>query len=156
MRHLAGGLADRSLWEPIDAAGAELAAMEAEARRLAHGYERIEPRRSSSSTPRQRRGPYDKTLLLLLGQERARMSAVVDGDSVTFAAGFDSGVNFLEAFGISGGMPTRVSIQRSQARGGARAGPRRASRAGREREAASSPRLKRLRGDPHRRLRSVP
>ncbi len=42
------------------------------------------------------------------------MSAVIDGDSVTFAAGFDSGVNFLAAFGISGGMPTRVSIQRSK------------------------------------------
>ena len=42
------------------------------------------------------------------------MSAVIDGDGVTFAAGFDSGVNFLSAFGISGGMPTRVSIQRSR------------------------------------------
>jgi hypothetical protein len=42
------------------------------------------------------------------------MSAVIDGESVTFAAAFDSGVNFLQAFGISGGMPTRVSIQRSK------------------------------------------
>ena len=61
-----------------------------------------------------RKGPYDKTLLLLIGQERALMSAVIDGDNVTFAAGFESGVNFLERFGISGGMPTRVSIQRSK------------------------------------------
>src|SRR5262249_52143677 len=52
--------------------------------------------------------------LLLLGQERARMSLVVDGESATFAAGFESGVNFLDRFGISGGMPTRVSIQRSK------------------------------------------
>ena len=41
VRHLSSGLADRSLWEPIDAAGAELAAMEAEARRLAQGYEQV-------------------------------------------------------------------------------------------------------------------
>ena len=115
VRHLAGGLADRSLWEPIDAAGAELAAMEAEARRLANAYERIANELVIvDASPGKRRGAYDKTLLLLIGQERAKMSAVVDADSVTFAAGFDSGVNFLSAFGISGGMPTRVSIQRSK------------------------------------------
>ncbi|MFT3768171.1 MAG: hypothetical protein QM820_22195 [Minicystis sp.] len=115
VRLLAGGLADRSLWEPIDAAGAELAAMEVETRRLANAYERI----SSDlvivdAGPGKRRAPYDKTLLLLIGQERARMSAVIDADNVTFAAGFESGVNFLTTFGISGGMPTRVSIQRSK------------------------------------------
>jgi hypothetical protein len=113
VRLLAGGVSDRSLWEPIDAAGAELAALEAEARRLAAGYDRVEPGLLIVDAT-SRRGPYDKTLLLLLGQERGRMSAVIDGDSVTFAAGFESGVNFLEAFGISGGMPTRVSIQRSK------------------------------------------
>jgi hypothetical protein len=57
--------------------------------------------------------PFDKTRLLLLGQERARMAAVLDRDSVTFAARFDSGINFLERFGISGGMPTRVSLSAS-------------------------------------------
>ncbi len=113
VRHLAGGVADRSLWEPIDAAGAELAAMESEARRLAQGYEQVGPDLWIVDAAK-RKGSYDKTLLLLLGQERGRMSAVIDGDSVTFAAGFDSGVNFLSAFGISGGMPTRVSIQRSK------------------------------------------
>lgn len=116
MRHLAGGVADRSLWEPIDAAGGELAALETEARRLAGGYERVDPDLVIVDVGK-RRGPYDKTQLLLVGQERARMSAVIDGDSVTFAAGFDSGVNFLTAFGISGGMPTRVSIQRSKLAG---------------------------------------
>jgi hypothetical protein len=112
VRLLASGLADRSLWEPIDAAAAQLAAMEAEARRLANGFERLGELVIVDASAH--RGPYDKTLLLLVGQERARMSAVIDGDSVTFAAGFESGVNFLEAFGISGGMPTRVSLQRSK------------------------------------------
>jgi hypothetical protein len=113
VRLLAGGVADRSLWEPIDAASAELAALETEARRLAQGYQRVEPDLWLVDASK-RKSSYDKTLLLLLGQERGRMSAVIDGDSVTFAAGFDSGVNFLQTFGISGGMPTRVSIQRSK------------------------------------------
>lgn len=113
VRHLSTGLVDASLWEPIDKAGAELVPIELETRRLAVRYERIEPGivLADAST---RGGAYDKTLLLLLGQERAPISVVMDGDSVTFAAGFESGVNFLERFGISGGMPTRVSIQRSK------------------------------------------
>lgn len=113
VRHLASGLADPSLWEPIDAAGAELIPVEAETRRIAVRYERVEPGIAlvDAST---RGGSYDKTLLLMIGQERATISAVLDGDSATFAARFDSGVNFLEAFGISGGMPTRISIQRSK------------------------------------------
>ncbi|MFT3771697.1 MAG: hypothetical protein QM820_40310 [Minicystis sp.] len=113
VRHLASGLADKSLWDPIDAAGAELASVEAETRKLAQRYERLEPDVVILDASR-RGGPYDKTLLLLIGQERARISAVIDGESVTFAASFDSGLNFLSLFNISGGMPTRVSIQRSK------------------------------------------
>ncbi|AGP34384.1 hypothetical protein BE04_22355 [Sorangium cellulosum] len=113
VRHLASGLSDPSLWAPIDAAGAELAVMEAETRRIALRYERVEPGVVLVDAS-QRGGPYDKTLLLLIGQERAPISVVVDNDSVTFAARFDSGVNFLETFKISGGMPTRISLQRSK------------------------------------------
>ena len=58
--------------------------------------------------------PYDRTLLLLLGQQRARMALVIDGDNATFAAPFDSGVSFVERFGLSGGMPTLVSIHRAK------------------------------------------
>jgi hypothetical protein len=113
VRHLSTGLADASLWTPIDAASAELHAMEVETRRLAKRYERIEPGICIADATA-RDGAYDKTLLLLIGQERAPISIVVDGDSVTFAAAFDSGVNFLDKLGISGGMPTRVSIPRSK------------------------------------------
>ena len=56
----------------------------------------------------------DKTQLLLLGQEREKVSLVIDRDTVTVAARFDSGLNFLELLGLSGGMPTRVSIPRSR------------------------------------------
>lgn len=113
VRHLATGLRDASLWTSIDAAGAEFAAMEAETRRLALRYERVEPNLVIADCSK-RSGPYDKTLLLMIGQERAAVSAVIDGESVTFAARFNSGINFLELFRISGGMPTRVSIQRSK------------------------------------------
>jgi len=120
VRHLATGLSDASLWEPIDAAASELAPVEAETRRIALRYQRVEPDIAFVDAS-ERSGPYDKTLLLLIGQERAPVSVVVDGDSVTFAAAFDSGYNFLNLFGISGGMPTRTSIQRSKLEGALRA-----------------------------------
>lgn len=113
VRHLSQGLVDRSLWEPIDAAGAELNALETETRRLAARYERLDPSIVLVDAS-VRDGRYDKTLLLLIGQERAKISIVIDGDNVTFAAGFESGVNFLTLFDISGGMPTRISLQRSK------------------------------------------
>jgi hypothetical protein len=113
VRHLAAGLADASLWEPIDRAGAEFAAVEDEARRLAHRYQKLgdDVAYVDATT---RNGPYDKTLLLLLGQERARVSAVLDGDSLTIAAAFDSGLNFLKLLGLSGGMPTRVTVPKKR------------------------------------------
>lgn len=111
VRHLATGLSDPSLWEIIDAAGAELLPLETESRRLARDFERLEPSIVLVDATN-RKGPYDRTLLLLLGQERAKIAIVIDGDNVTFAAAFNSGINFLDRFGISGGMPTVVSLMR--------------------------------------------
>lgn len=117
VRHLATGLADASLWKPIDEAAGAYASQEDEARRLAREYVRL------NGTPHgvafvdvtgKRKKPYDKTLLLLLGQERETISVVVDGDSIALAAPFDSGVDFLALLGLSGGMPTRVSIPRQR------------------------------------------
>ena len=59
-------------------------------------------------------GKYDKTLLLLLGQERASLAASVDMDTLTLAARYDSGVSFLEVLGLSGGMPTLVSVPKTR------------------------------------------
>ena len=59
-------------------------------------------------------GKYDRTQLLLIGQERASLAVVVDTDNVTFAARYGSGVSFLELLGLSGGMPTLVSIPRKR------------------------------------------
>ncbi len=53
---------------------------------------------------------YDRTHLLLLGQTQARIAAVLDRDTLTFAAHYQSGINFLTLFGLSGGMPTVVSV----------------------------------------------
>ena len=51
-----------------------------------------------------------------MGQERAGVAVVLDIDNVSFAAAFDSGVSFLALFGLSGGMPTLVSIPKKRTR----------------------------------------
>lgn len=119
VRHLANGLSDDSLWQPIDRAGAELDAIERATREMAKGYRRLDVERPplpactsiayldvTAQTAR-----YDKTLLLLIGQERASVAVVVDDTTMTLAAPFNSGLNFLTLLGLSGGMPTLVSVQ---------------------------------------------
>lgn len=56
----------------------------------------------------------DKTELLLLGQQRAKVSVFTDSQNVTLAAAFDSGLDFLAMLRVAGGMPTRVSVPRSR------------------------------------------
>ena len=56
----------------------------------------------------------DKTLLLLLGQEREAVSVVADKSSVAVAARYDSGLDFIEMFELGGGMPTRISVARKR------------------------------------------
>ncbi|HLK36164.1 MAG TPA: hypothetical protein VKU41_05385 [Polyangiaceae bacterium] len=124
VRHLAAGLADPSLWEPIDRAASELAPIEEATRRVAAGYSVVQLVERKGVPPSVRslafldvtphHGRYDKTLLLLLGQERAGVALVVDTDTVTVAARFDSGLSFLELLGLSGGMPTLVSIPKKR------------------------------------------
>jgi hypothetical protein len=113
VRHLANGLSDSALWEPIDRAGEELIPIEKETRRAAQAYQRLAPGVAivdvASGYSR-----IDKTLLLLLGQEREPVSVVLDKDNVSIAARFDSGLNFLELFELEGGMPTRVSLPRKR------------------------------------------
>jgi hypothetical protein len=109
----------------VDRAAAELGPIEALTRRIAEGYRVTEMRGSSTGLPPSVRslayveatshhGKYDKTLLLLLGQERAGVAMVLDLDTLTLAARYGSGVNFLDLLGISGGMPTLVSIPKKR------------------------------------------
>jgi hypothetical protein len=124
VRHLATGLDDASLWDIIDRAAAELAAIEDITRQIATGY-RVVDVRAGSALPSgirslavvdatARHGKYDKTQLLLIGQDRASLALVVDLDTVTLAARYGSGVSFLELLGLSGGMPTLVSIPKKR------------------------------------------
>jgi hypothetical protein len=124
VRHLAGGIEDESLWTTIDEAGAELEAVERSTNEIARNYRRLDivkpkvPGVASiaflDAGARGKRVRYDKTMLLLLGQERANIALVVDGETLTLAAPFDSGINFLDLLGLSGGMPTLVSVQRNR------------------------------------------
>jgi len=54
--------------------------------------------------------PYDKTELLLLGQHRAAVAVVRDSGSLSIAADFESGLDFVKLLDLGGGMPTRVSV----------------------------------------------
>ena len=115
VQHLSSGLRDASLWEPIDRAAAQLAPIEAETRRAARRYVR-HPSGVAVVDVTAGFARVDKTLLLLLGQERERIAVVVDRENVAVAARFDSGIDFLELFQLPGGMPTRVSLPRSRLR----------------------------------------
>lgn len=113
VRHLVTGLEDRTLWAPIDDACKELAVIDEETRRVAKDYVRLRPGVAVVDCTG-RKSSIDKTQLLLIGQERERVAVVVDHDSITLAAAFDSGLDFLQMLGLSGGMPTRVSVPRTR------------------------------------------
>ncbi len=120
VRHLATGVKDASLWTPIDAAAREMEAIEREARKIAERFRRVELSGAAGIhtavfvDATDQHGQYDKTMLLLLGQQRAEVAVVLDRDTLSLAAPFDSGVNFLSLLGLSGGMPTLVSVQKER------------------------------------------
>lgn len=108
VRFLAEGATDKGLLGPIEAAAQLFKSHEEEARRLALAYELYgEVAVVNAGAARTH---YDKTLLLMLGQERAAISVVYDKTTVTAAARFDSGIDLLAKLGLEGGMPTRVSV----------------------------------------------
>lgn len=112
VRFLVHGGEDRELFRSIQTAAEELKAREDAARRIARGF-KVEADVAVVRVPPSEL-PYDKTLLLMLGQERARISVVADEAAVTVAARFDSGVDLLELLGLPGGMPTVVSVAPKQ------------------------------------------
>ncbi len=121
VRHLGEGLSDASLWLPIDEAGAELETIEHTTLEIAKRYRVTDLQRPAMPTCTSvafvnatALGRYDKTMLLLLGQERASTALLIDKDTLTLAAPFNSGINFLKLLGLSGGMPTLVSVARGR------------------------------------------
>ena len=115
---LISGLQDKARWALIDEAALEFAASAAEAKRLAEGYQIRDGIAYLRLEEGAERCPYDKTELLLEGQRHAVVAVVSRGDTVTFAARFDSGINFVDLLGLSGGMPTLVSLPRGYERRG--------------------------------------
>ena len=94
------------LWDEIEQAARLIDPLLDESRRLAAGY-RIE---GGVAYVEAGGKPYDKTELLLLGQERAPVAVVRDSGSLTIAADFESGFDFVKMFDLGGGMPTRVTV----------------------------------------------
>jgi hypothetical protein len=98
VRFLAEGCADLELYRSIEKAADGLRVREDEARRIARNYE-VRNGIALVEVPAVH-APFDKTLLLLLGQERARISVVADANALTVAAGFDSGIDLLAQLGL--------------------------------------------------------
>lgn len=94
--------------EAIHAAARDFQRRAERARAMAEGF-LIEHDIAFIDVPDQAPG-YDKTELLLLGQERATVSIVLEAGNATIAAAFESGLNFVELLELGGGMPTRVNI----------------------------------------------
>jgi hypothetical protein len=94
------------LWEEIELAAREIDPLLDESRRLADRYEL----REGVAYVEAKGKPYDKTELLLLGQERAPVAVVRDAGALTIAADFESGFDFVRLFQLGGGMPTRVTV----------------------------------------------
>jgi hypothetical protein len=95
------------LWDEIDVAAREIDPLLDEARRLAGRYEVRDG--IAYLEVGDARG-FDKTELLLLGQEKAPVSVVRGSGALAIAADFESGLDFVKMFELGGGMPTRVSI----------------------------------------------
>ena len=108
VRYLADGASDAAIYREFQLAAEALESMEREAKRLSARYEVRGDLAICDATRRD--GPYDKTELLLIGQQLAPISLVHDETTVTVAARFDSGIDLVSALGLNGGMPTRVSV----------------------------------------------
>ena len=108
VRYLVGGLKDKEHKAVIKSAADEFARTLAETERLAGQY-RVDGKVAFVDA-RESQGPYDKTELLLRGQEKAEVAVVHDSGMVTLAAAFDSGWDFVALLGLGGGMPTRVTV----------------------------------------------
>ncbi len=110
VQFLVGGADRRHLavhWAEIDSAAREIDALLETSRRLADGYQ-IRDGVAFVDVGAVR--GFDKTELLLLGQERASVSVVRDSGSLTIAADYGSGLDFVKMLGLGGGMPTRVTV----------------------------------------------
>jgi hypothetical protein len=109
---LAESMPDGALKEVIDEAAREFERKNAGTERLAKRF--VGRGRVAYVDARGESEPYDKTELLLRGQTLAEVAAVRDSGFVTFAAGYESGWDFVQLLGLDGGMPTRVTVPETE------------------------------------------
>ncbi|MEM6959040.1 MAG: hypothetical protein AAF645_25390, partial [Myxococcota bacterium] len=112
IRFLVDGAEDPGMLARFATAAESVIARERESSKLATRYEVRGNVAVCDATRRD--GAYEKTHLLLLGQELATISLVHDETTVTVAARFDSGIDLLGLLGLEGGMPTRVSVNKKE------------------------------------------
>ncbi len=112
VNYLVGGLRSGPELDAIEEAAQDFDRMAKRAREMAEAYEV----REGVAYIRVLDGaaPFDKTELLLLGQQKAEVSVVLDAGNATIAADFQSGLDFVELLGLGGGMPTRVNIPKKR------------------------------------------
>lgn len=111
LRYLSSRADDANAWAQIEAAARQIDPLLDEARRIAEGF-RVEDGIAYVRFDMQR--PFDKTELLLLGQQRAPISVVHTSGTISVAADFESGFDFVQMFDMGGGMPTRVSVSEAR------------------------------------------
>jgi hypothetical protein len=106
IQYLVSHAKSQVLWTEIEEAAREIDPLLDESKRLADRYQMIDGVAYVESGGR----PYDKTELLLIGQERSPVAVVRDSGALTIAADFESGLDFVKMFDLGGGMPTRVTV----------------------------------------------
>ncbi len=112
VRYLVDGLRSGIELDSIRAAAEDFERRAANARSLAEGFV-VDGPIAFIDVP-DGAPQFDKTELLLLGQERAKVAVVVERGNASIAAAFTSGLDFVDLLELGGGMPTRVSIPRKR------------------------------------------
>jgi hypothetical protein len=105
---LIGGMRAGAHQDVIDDAAAEFEVRDAGTRALAKRYT-VRGRVAIVDTAGEKQS-FDKTDLLLAGQDKAPVSIVRDSGMITIAAAFGSGWDFVQMLDLGGGMPTRVTV----------------------------------------------
>lgn len=116
LRYLLSHATNQALKQKLSLLGAEAKQLEETAETLAQNYQQLSDQVSYIDT-RSAYVSFDKTHLLLCGQKLSQIAVVRTEDGITFAAPFNSGVNFLKLFQVSGGMPTVLSLPDHRLRG---------------------------------------
>jgi hypothetical protein len=107
VRYLAEGATDAGQYRALQEAAKEMDVLQRNTEQIARRYRVYN---SVALVCVDGQIAFDKTQLLLMGQTLAPVAIVYDAHTLTAAAKFDSGVNFISMLGLGGGMPTRVSV----------------------------------------------